>query len=112
MPNASQIDITGDILIAYFSWADNAIASAYDVDLTSTPSISSSGNVEELAQWVSKATGGDLFSIIVRDPYPNDWDGCLDRANTERAEDARPEFMPTDLDIASYDTIFLGYPIW
>ena len=68
MPNASQTDITGDILIAYFSWVDNAIASAYDVDLTSTPSVSSPGNVEELAQWVSEATGGDLFSIRVRDP--------------------------------------------
>lgn len=112
LPDASQTDNTGDILVAYFSWADNAIASASDVDLTSTPSVSSSGNVEELAQWVSEATGGDLFSIRVRDPYPNDWDGCLDRANTERAEDARPELIATDLDISSYDTIFLGYPNW
>ena len=68
VPNASQTDITGDILIAYFSWADNVIVSASDVDLTSTPSVSSPGNVEELAQWVSEATGGDLFSIRIRDP--------------------------------------------
>ena len=38
------------------------------------------GNVQELAGWVQEETGGDLFSIQVTDPYPSDWDACLERA--------------------------------
>ena len=29
-------------------------------------------------------SGGDLFTIRVTDPYPSDWDECLERANEER----------------------------
>ena len=50
-------------------------------------------NVQQLAGWVQDETGGDLFSIRVTDPYPSDWDACLERANEERDEDARPELV-------------------
>ena len=56
-----------------------------------SPSVTAPGNVQQLAQWVSERTGGDLFSIQVTEPYSSDWDACLERANQERAEDARPE---------------------
>lgn len=49
-----------DILVAYFSWADNAIL-ADDVDAVSSPSVIPPGNVQELAQWVQEETGGDLY---------------------------------------------------
>ena len=71
------------ILVAYYSWADNAVL-AEDVDAVASPSVIPPGNVQQLAGWVQEATGGDLFSIQVTDPYPSDWDACLERANQER----------------------------
>ncbi len=99
------------ILIAYFSWADNAVL-ANDVDAVASPSVVPPGNVQQLAGWVQEETGGDLFSIRVTDPYPSDWDDCLSRANQERGEDARPELVENIENIDQYDTVFLGYPNW
>lgn len=100
-----------NILVAYFSWADNAVIDG-DVDAVSSPSVTAPGNVQELAGWVQEETGGDLFSIRVTDPYPSDWDQCLDRANEERGEDARPQLQENVENLDSYDTVFLGYPNW
>lgn len=101
----------GEVLVAYFSWADNAIL-ADDVDAVSSPSVISPGNVQQLAGWVQEATGGYIFSIRVTEPYPSGWDECLSRANEERGEDARPELVENVEDLERYDTIFLGYPNW
>ena len=100
-----------NVLVAYFSWVDNAILSD-DVDAVASPSVVPPGNVQQLAGWVQEATGGDLFSIRVTEPYPIDWDECLARANSERGEDARPELAENLGSLDGYDTIFLGYPNW
>ena len=65
-------DGQGNVLVAYFSWADNAVL-ADDVDAMTSPSVIPPGNVQQLADWVQEETGGDLFSIKVEDPYPSDW---------------------------------------
>lgn len=108
---SSDLEEPGNILVAYFSWADNAVLDE-DVDAISSPSVIPPGNVQQLAGWVQEETGGDLFSIRVTDPYPSDWDECLDRANEERAEDARPGLVENVENIEEYDTVFLGYPNW
>ncbi len=100
-----------NILIAYFSWADNAILED-EVDAVSSPSVIPPGNVQQLAGWVQEETGGDLFSIRVTAPYPSDWDECLARANQERGDDARPELVENVDNLDQYDTVFLGYPNW
>lgn len=109
--SSSVLEEPENILVAYFSWADNAVLDD-DVDAVSSPSVIPPGNVQQLAGWVQEETGGDLFSIRVTDPYPSDWDECLDRANEERAEDARPELVENVGNIEEYDTVFLGYPNW
>lgn len=107
--NAPQT--SGNILVAYFSWADNAIL-ADDVDAVASPSVIPPGNVQQLAGWVQEETGGDLFPIQVTEPYSSDWDECLDRANQERRDDARPELEESVENLSDYDTVFLGYPYW
>ena len=99
------------VLVAYFSWADNAVIDG-EVDSVASPSVTAPGNVQQLAQWVSERTGGDLFSIQVTEPYSSDWDACLERANQEQAEDARPELTASVEQLEQYDTVFLGYPNW
>lgn len=99
------------ILVTYFSWADNAILEE-NVDAVTSPSVLSPGNVQELALWVQEETGGDLFSIEVTEPYSSDWDTCMERANEEKAEEARPELTNSVENFDDYDTIFIGYPNW
>lgn len=89
--NSSEEQTGSDILIAYFSWADNAVLDG-EVDAVASPSVTAPGNMQELAGWIQQETGGDLFSIRVTDPYSSDWDECLARANQERAENARPHW--------------------
>ena len=110
MEQSGDTDTT-NILVAYFSWADNAVL-ADDVDAVASPSVIPPGNVQQLAGWVQEETGGDLFSIRVTDPYSSDWDACLERANEERGADARPELMENVENLDQYDTVFLGYPNW
>ena len=55
---------------------------------------------------------GRHFSIQVTDPYPSDWDECLERANQERGENARPELAENVENAENYDVVFLGYPNW
>lgn len=109
--NDNQTVSNGNILVAYFSWADNAVLDD-DVDAVSSPSVIAPGNVQQLATWVQEETGGQLFSIQVKEPYPSDWDECLSRANEERRDDARPELVANVENIDEYDVVFLGYPNW
>lgn len=100
------------VLIAYFSWAENAVLEE-GVDAMTSPSVSDPGNVQQLAGWIQEETGGKLFSIQVTDPYPSDWDACLDRANQERGQDARPALVEPQVEnLEQYDRVFLGYPNW
>lgn len=107
----AQGEQRSNILVAYFSWADNAVL-ADDVDAVSSPSVILPGNVQQLASWVQEETDGDLFSIRVTEPYSSDWDECLERANQERGDNARPELVENVDNLEQYDTVFLGYPNW
>ena len=82
------------------------------MDAVASPSVTAPGNVEQLATWVQEETGGDLFSIRVTEPYSSDWDECLDRANNERSQNARPELVEAVENIGDYEVVFLGYPNW
>ena len=100
------------VLIAYFSWAQHAVM-ADGADAVTSPSVSDPRNVQQLAGWIQEETGGDLFSIQVTDPYPRDWDACLERANQEWGDNARPQLAEPQVEgLEQYDTVFLGYPNW
>ena len=106
---------SSNILIAYFTWADNTVVSdpaAVDVDATTSASVLAPGHVAQMAGWIQEATGGDLFSIQVTEPYSSDYDQCLDRAADEKAENARPALSTSVSDMEDYDMVFLGYPDW
>ena len=112
LEGSSETGENGGVLIAYFSWAENAVLEE-GVDAMTSPSVSDPGNVQQLAGWIQEETGGELFSIQVTDPYPSDWDTCLERANQERGQNARPALVEPQVEnLEQYDTVFLGYPNW
>lgn len=122
-----------NILIAYFTWADNtviedqdaAIGSALDhyesvgdaaeydgVDATTSASLLVPGNVARIAGWIQQEIGGDLFSIQTEEPYSSDYDECMERASDEKAQNARPALATHVENMEQYDTVYIGYPNW
>ena len=104
-----------NILIAYFTWADNTVVedpSSVDVDATTSASVLAPGNAAKLASWIQQEVGGDLHSIMVEEPYSSDYDECLDRAADEKADNARPALASHVDNMEDYDIVFLGFPNW
>lgn len=108
--NLSGSAVSGKVLIAYFSWAENAVQD--NIDAMTSPSVSAPGNVAQLASWIHEETGGEFFSIQVANQYPADWDGCLSCANKEKADHVHPALSKTLDNIEKYDVIFLSFPNW
>lgn len=69
------------------------------------------GNTHIVAEMIAKFTGGELFEIVPVNDYPTAYEPCTEVAQKEKADNARPE-IKADKDIAAYDTIYIGYPIW
>ena len=65
-----------------------------------------------MANHIAEQTGGDLFEIEPKTPYPDDYNETGDIAEKERDENARPEIADLPDSIEEYDTILVGYPIW
>lgn len=104
-----------NILIAYFTWADNTYVvnpDEVDFDASTSASVLAPGNAAIVANYIHNQVGGTLFSIKVADLYSSDYDECLDRASEEKAQNARPQLKTTVENMDSYDVIFLGFPNW
>ena len=111
-----KADSSGKILIAYFTLADN-YEKPEDMVATSQASINIEnkeliGNTEYLADAIQEETGGDLFSVVVKNPYPNDYDKITDMGSEEQEKDARPELASHVENMDQYSTVFIGFPIW
>lgn len=112
---SSPADMENKILISYFTWADNTVVedeSRIDVDATTSASVLDPGNAARIAGWIQERTGGELFSIVVTNPYSSDYDECLNRAADEKEANDRPELANHVEDMEQYDVIFLGFPNW
>ena len=53
-----------------------------------------------------------MFEIKSATPYPNEYEACTELAKKELETDARPALAKNIDNLAQYDTIFLGFPIW
>ena len=77
---------------------------------------SATGNTKKVAETIAEITGGTLFEIEPAQPYTEeDLDGWNESARgTRESKDrsTRPEIKNKVEDMAQYDTIYLGFPIW
>lgn len=69
------------------------------------------GNTKLLAEEIAAQTGADQFQILPVDKYPTDYMSTVELATKEKEQNLRPAYQG-DVDLAPYDTIYLGYPIW
>lgn len=90
------------VLVAYFSRGDEN----YSVGNVTK------GNTQKIAEYIAEQIGAETYHIETVVPYPADYDGCKDRAEAEKNDNARPEIIGNVENMDEYDIVFLGYPIW
>lgn len=77
---------------------------------------SASGNTARLAKELASAAGADLYEICPAVPYTSadlNWQDKQSRSSVEmRDHSSRPALADTNADIAAYDTIYIGFPVW
>ena len=73
---------------------------------------SHSGNTRVIANQIRESFGGDIFEILSVDPYPSDYDECVEQARKELREDYRPKLKTKVKNMESYNVVFVGYPDW
>ena len=79
---------------------------------------SGSGNTARVAQDIADAAGADLFEVVPTEPYTSDdlnWRDSGSRVNREHEDESLRDVPLTTTAVEnwdSYDTVFIGYPIW
>ena len=77
---------------------------------------SASGTTAKAAASLAAAVAGDLYEIKPAVPYTRkdlNWQDMGSRSSLEMKDpSSRPELADRDANIAAYDRIFLGFPIW
>ena len=77
---------------------------------------SAGGNTARLAKKLADAAAADLYEIKPAVPYTREdlnWQNKQSRSSIEMNDhSSRPALAPQDADIASYDTIYIGFPVW
>ena len=75
---------------------------------------SQTSNTETVAQEIAFRLGldADIEEIVAVEPYDGDFQATIERCMKEREQGITPDILPITADLAKYDVIFLGYPIW
>ena len=84
-------DTTRNVLVAYFS---------------------RSGKTEQVATAIATHSGGTLYRIERKEPYPEDFKDCASEAKSELNDSVFPALKDTIADFDKYDVIFVGGPVW
>ncbi len=73
---------------------------------------SQTGTTEKVAREFAQFVHADIDSIVAEESYGTDYQATIERGQKERQEGTLPSLKALNVDIANYDTIYLGYPIW
>ena len=92
-----QTTASGNVLVVYYS---------------------ATGSTKAVAETIADTTGGDLFEITPKEPYTSDdlnWSDDNSRVSREHEDESLRDVELTTTTVDnwdSYDTVFIGYPIW
>lgn len=79
---------------------------------------SASGNTERVGKDIAEAAGADLFEIVPTEVYTSEdlnWTNSDSRVSREHDDESLRDVPLTTTEVPdwdSYDTVFIGYPIW
>ncbi len=77
---------------------------------------SASGVTKRVGEAIARTCGGDFYEIVPKEIYTSadlDWMNKRSRSSIEMNDpSARPEMAGSAPDMAAYDTVIIGFPIW
>ncbi|MCL2673509.1 MAG: NAD(P)H-dependent oxidoreductase, partial [Alphaproteobacteria bacterium] len=95
--NAKETELAGKpegrVLVVYFSESPNR-------------------NTHAVAMWIHQAVGGDIQAIEMVEPYTGSYREIVNRSRQEFRNSVHPQIKPFKHNVADYDVIFIGSPIW
>lgn len=71
-----------------------------------------SGNTQVIAGTMHRLLGAELFQIRPLRAYPDDYEETVEQARQERDRGYEPPLEIRVPGVASYETVYLGFPIW
>ena len=77
---------------------------------------SASGTTRAVGEEIARTAGADFYEIVPKEIYTSadlNWMNKKSRSSVEMSDpSARPEISGAVADMASYDTVIVGFPIW
>ena len=77
---------------------------------------SASGTTRAVGEEIARTAGADFYEIVPKEIYTSadlNWMNKKSRSSVEMSDpSARPEISGTVANMASYDTVIVGFPIW
>lgn len=71
------------------------------------------GNTAIMVDYIKELANVDVFEIVPEKPYPTDYMECVHYVNdVEIPQNLRPAYKGDVENLADYDNIFIGGPIW
>ena len=92
----------GKMLVIYFSRADENWQVGYV----------ERGNTAIMVDYIKDMADVDVFEIVPVVAYPAVYDECIAYVTEEINEDRRPAYKDDITNLADYETVFIGGPIW
>ena len=92
----------GKMLVVYFSRADENWQVGYV----------ERGNTAIMVDYIKELANVDVFEIVPEVAYPAVYDECTAYVTQEINENHRPKYKNDITNIADYETVFIGGPIW
>lgn len=74
--------------------------------------LSRTQNTKAVADMIQRYTKGELVSIELVKPYPNNYRETVEQVRQENESGFLPELKTQIEKIKHYDTVFLGFPTW
>lgn len=114
----TTVNTNGKSLVIYFDYSENIDTTGLDVDAISSASLrggSTGKNIENLKVMVDEAKtlkNADVFSIQVNEVYPADFEDMTGIAKDDIANNKQFTFKEELTNLADYDTVYFGVPVW
>ena len=73
---------------------------------------SQTDNTKAVAQEIATALSADMEEVVPLEPYGGSYEETIQRCIREREGEILPNIQPIKANIADYDIVFVGYPVW
>lgn len=116
--SSSESTVSEEQTSADISTEDESKTADTETGKTLVVYFTATGNTMTAAEYIQAETGADIFEITPKDPYTSedlDYNSDDSRVSKEHNDESLRDVELTTTEVpdwASYDTVFIGYPIW